>query len=54
MQAKYLQSIKSPIGQQRYRIGYRNTIATQDIFSQFVAPDQSKYEEVRGFSSGFC
>ncbi|XP_055315691.1 uncharacterized protein LOC129575739 isoform X2 [Sitodiplosis mosellana] len=49
MQAKYLQSIRSPVGRRRHfripSIGYRNPTATQNLFSQFVAPDQSRYEE---------
>lgn len=49
MKAEYLQSIKSPIGQQRFRIDYRNTAAPQNIFSQAVSPDQSQYEKVCDF-----
>lgn len=40
---------RSPVNQQNFRIpriGYRNIQATQNIFSQFVEPDDSKYEEV--------
>lgn len=40
---------RSPINRRNFRIpniGYRNPIATQNIFSQYVPPDESKYEEV--------
>ncbi|XP_031618360.1 ATP-dependent DNA helicase fml1 [Contarinia nasturtii] len=45
MQAKYLQSIRSPMAGRRYHIPRVVPKVTQSIFSQFVAPDQSRYEE---------
>lgn len=45
-------SFRSPAGKPNFRIpkiGYRNPVATQNIFSQFVEPDHSKYERVRHF-----
>lgn len=41
---------RSPVNRPNFRIpevGYRNSYAPQNIFSQFVEPDESKYESVR-------
>lgn len=47
MQAIYLQSIKSPITRPFFQTdNFRNQQTTQNIYSQYVSPDETTYKEV--------